>query len=247
MKYISPFLLLLILINIALGVLAFTGFFQGKDLMPVVIGGLFVIAGLVFLFRRRKDLSTGTLVGFALLLASSWAVNHLHFNVYNAQKVSKSRNSSMEVLQGNQAPALTFSQSFNQTGEEAFSTYVKNHEFTILNFWATWCGPCLREMPMLEEFYQENQDRKVGLIGFTDYRARGNHDTELQKIKSVVDELNISYPIWVDSTTQVRVAYRADVLPATVLIDKEGKVLDYQIGIDGAEKIMAYVSEHSRD
>lgn len=244
MKYISPFLLLLILINIALGVLAFTGFFEGKDLLPMLLGGLFIIAGLVFLFLRRKDLATSQLLGFAMLLATSWAVNHLHFKVYKGQKLSESRENSIEVLRGNQAPALTFSQSFNQIGEEAFATYVKNHEFTILNFWATWCAPCLKEMPLLDEFYQKNQGRNIGLIGFTDYRARGKGDTELKKIKGVVDKLNISYPILVDTTTKVRAAYRADVLPATVLIDKAGKVLDYQIGIDGAEKIMAYVSEH---
>ncbi|MBX2873349.1 MAG: TlpA family protein disulfide reductase [Saprospiraceae bacterium] len=247
MKKISPFLLLLILINIALGVLAFTGFFEGKDLLPILLGGLFVVAGLVFLFVKRKEMAMAKLVGFAILLASSWAVNHLHFNVYSAQKVSESRENSIEILQGSQAPTLTYSQSFNQVGEEAFSTYVKNHEFTILNFWATWCAPCLKEMPLLDEFYQKNQGRKIGLVGFTDYRSRGKDEKELNKIKNIVDKLHISYPILVDSTTKVRAAYRADVLPATVLIDNAGNVLDYQIGIDGAEKIMAYVSEHSMD
>ena len=64
------------------------------------------------------------------------------------------------------------------------------------------------------------------------------------KIKKVIDKLEISYPILVDSSTNVRSGYKADVLPATVLLDSEGKVVDYQIGLDGAEKIMQYVNVH---
>ena len=97
-------------------------------------------------------------------------------------------------------------------------------------------------MPILEDFYQENRKKGVGLIGFTDFRKEDKD--AIEKIKNHVSRLQISYPILIDTTTNVRRNYKADVLPASVLIDQTGKVLDYQVGIDGAEKIMNYVKDH---
>ncbi len=96
-------------------------------------------------------------------------------------------------------------------------------------------------MPMLQKFYQENKDAGVGLIGFTDYLEDG--DKELQKIEKIINRLSLTYPIVADTLTTVRVKYKADILPAPVLVDQNGVVLDYQIGVDGAKKIMKYVEE----
>lgn len=92
---------------------------------------------------------------------------------------------------------------------------------------------------MLQEFYEENKDAGVGLIGFTDYLEDG--DKELQKIEKIINRLFLTYPIVADSSTSVRVKYKADILPATVLVDQNGVVLDYQIGMDGAKEIMKVI------
>lgn len=232
----------LVSINIVLSIFAYQGLFEGKDLLPIVIGGLFVLIGLLLLWFNRTNSSGYQLLGFAFVVLSSLGLYHIHFNIYNASKVSISRENSLQVLEGNKAPAITFMHHLNTSDRLNVETYIANHRFTILNFWATWCSPCLKEMPLLDDFYQANKDRNIGVIGFTDFR--GEKEMELKKINKVIDKLEISYPLLIDSTTRVRSAYKADVLPATVLLNSEGEVLDYQIGLDGAEKIMNYINDN---
>lgn len=245
MKYLRNFLPL-IGVNVLLAGSAYFGVFEGKDLLPILLGGLFVLSGTLFLLVKRKTLKRPQVIGFLGLVLSAAAVSHVHFNVYGKQKTNTSRAHSMQTLEGNSAPNLSYVHTFNHS-DQPIPAYLSEHKYTILNFWATWCTPCLKEMPLLDEFYQAHQSQSIGLIGFTDYRAKGGADTELQKIKHTLDKLEVSYPILVDSSTTVRTAYRADVLPATVLIDQKGKVLDYQIGIDGAKKIMDFVVEALKD
>ena len=97
-------------------------------------------------------------------------------------------------------------------------------------------------MPLLDEFYVERK-HDVAVIGFTEFTR--NPTKELQKITALIEKLNISYPTLIDSSTRVRATYKADILPATVLLDRTGKVLDYQIGIDGATNIMNFIKENS--
>lgn len=232
----------LVSINIVLSIFAYQGVFEGKDLLPIVIGGIFVLIGLLLLWFKRTDPARYQLLGFAFVVLSSLGLYHIHFNIYNASKVSISRENSLQVLEGNKAPAITFMHHLNTSDRLNVETYIANHRFTILNFWATWCSPCLKEMPLLDDFYQANKDRNIGVIGFTDFR--GKKEMELKKITNIIDKLEISYPLLIDSTTRVRSVYKADVLPATVLLNSEGEVLDYQIGLDGAEKIMHYINDN---
>lgn len=242
MKKFSYYHLGMIGINLLLCILAFQGFFDGKDLLPVLIGGIFILMGSLVLFLRKKDRLNYHIIGLVLVMGSSYAVYHIHFNIYNQQKALASRDNSIEILQGHKAPEVTFAYQYNQSENLDFQAYISKNKYTVLNFWATWCSPCLKEMPILNDFYVQNQSREIGVIGFTDFTRE--KIKELQKIEKVMNRLQISYPILVDSTLSVRTAYRADILPATVLLDQEGNVVDYQVGIEGAKKIMKYVNDY---
>lgn len=242
MKRLKFLFLGLASINILLGLLAVGGLFEGKDLLPILLAVFSVLIAAVILLVKRKDKTRFKWLGFLLILLSAIGLYHAHFSIFSKERTSVSRESSIKVLEGKKAPSLIYAHVLNLDETITASELIENNRYTILNFWATWCAPCLKEMPVLEEFYLENRGNDIGIIGFTDYKYGDTN--ELAKIRGLVRDLNISYPILIDSTMNVRVKYKADILPATVLIDKDGNVLDYQIGLDGAKKIMDFVGNH---
>lgn len=90
-------------------------------------------------------------------------------------------------------------------------------EVVMINFWATWCGPCRQEMPVLDELYR--QYRKVGftLLGV-------NIDDQAAGAKKFAQRLKIGYPILFDNAKAVSRLYDIDAMPTTVLVDRDGKV-----------------------
>jgi thiol-disulfide isomerase/thioredoxin len=97
---------------------------------------------------------------------------------------------------------------------------------TVVNFWATWCGPCRAEMPAFERLHQRWSGRGVRFVGLSD--EPGDRASRFGR------ELGVSYPLWTGSE-QVselsrRLGNRLAVLPHTVIIDPHGTVLDQKVG-----------------
>jgi thiol-disulfide isomerase/thioredoxin len=90
-------------------------------------------------------------------------------------------------------------------------------EVVILNFWATWCGPCRQEMPLLDEIYSKY--RRAGLVLLSI-----NIDEDIEEAGEMAKTLGVSYPVLLDTRNEVAKAYRLDTLPLTVMIDREGTV-----------------------
>ena len=89
-------------------------------------------------------------------------------------------------------------------------------KWLIINFWATWCTPCLEEMPELERFYQNNQAR-VDLWGVT------FEDSDIAAIRRYIEQLGITYPI-LGYGQDPKTGYgTVKVLPTTFVIDPEGR------------------------
>jgi peroxiredoxin/outer membrane lipoprotein-sorting protein len=93
----------------------------------------------------------------------------------------------------------------------------------LLNFWATWCGPCRVEMPVIEKLHQ--QLRGKGL------RVFGVNDEEIETIREYVAEHEYSFPTLVDTDQQAMNLYRIRGIPTMVVIDREGKVAQYRMGL----------------
>lgn len=91
-----------------------------------------------------------------------------------------------------------------------------NGKWLVINFWATWCPPCIAEMPELEKFYRENKSRaEVWGVTF--------EDTDKARILEFVEKIGVTYPILGPGQDPLTGFGSVTVLPTTFVIDRDGK------------------------
>ncbi len=88
-------------------------------------------------------------------------------------------------------------------------------EVVMLNFWASWCGPCRQEMPLMDDIYTRYKD-----LGFTILAV--NVDENADEAHRFLDKVPVSYPILYDPESDVSEKYEVQAMPTTVMIDRDG-------------------------
>ena len=116
-------------------------------------------------------------------------------------------------LEGQQAPDFALKSS---TGENLRLSEYRG-DVVMINFWATWCGPCRQEMPLLDELYSRYQRVGFNLLGV-------NIDDDSRRAMQMIDELGVNFPVLFDARKEVSKLYEVEAMPVTVLVDREGKV-----------------------
>ena len=97
-------------------------------------------------------------------------------------------------------------------------------QVVLLNFWATWCAPCRVEMPWFEEFSKRYAPKGLIVIGVS------LDDGGWAAVKPAISKLKASYPIVLGDRKIVKSYGMGDLLPATFLIDRTGKIRTVKIG-----------------
>jgi thiol-disulfide isomerase/thioredoxin len=90
-------------------------------------------------------------------------------------------------------------------------------QVVLVNFWATWCGPCRKEMPLLEQI-----QRKYAPLGFTMLGINVEEDT--RQMEQFLKDVPVSFPILLDPANGVSKLYDVSAMPSTVIIDRQGRV-----------------------
>jgi peroxiredoxin len=99
----------------------------------------------------------------------------------------------------------------------------------LVNFWATWCGPCKVEMPHLVKLYEKYKGAGFVLLGV-------NVDEDPKAAVALATRLGVTFPVLFDAEKTVSRLYALDSMPATVLIDRDGRVRHLHRGYrDGME------------
>jgi peroxiredoxin len=88
----------------------------------------------------------------------------------------------------------------------------------LINFWASWCGPCRQEMPILDRIHKRYEP-----AGFTVLGVNVEGEQEKKAIR-IANELNVSFPLLFDTGQQVSEDYDLKAMPYTVLVDRDGQV-----------------------
>ena len=90
-------------------------------------------------------------------------------------------------------------------------------DVVMINFWATWCGPCRQEMPLLDDLYNRYQRVGFNLLGV-------NIDDDSGRAMEMIRELGVNFPVLFDARKEVSRMYDVDAMPVTVIVDREGNV-----------------------
>jgi len=93
----------------------------------------------------------------------------------------------------------------------------------LLNFWATWCGPCQMEMPMLQEVYQKWAGKGLVLLAV-------NLQEDPASVREFVEDAGYTFPVLLAPGNEVPLAYNIRGIPTTFFIDADGVIRDIKIG-----------------
>lgn len=99
-------------------------------------------------------------------------------------------------------------------------------DVVLVNVWATWCGPCRAEIPVLKALHDEHRARKFRVVGI----SVDEKDFE-QDVKKYVEREKVQFPIVLDPEGRIGNLFRISVLPTSVLLDREGKVVWIHTGL----------------
>jgi len=116
-------------------------------------------------------------------------------------------------LTGRPAPDFALKSS---TGENLRLSEYRG-DVVLINFWATWCGPCRQEMPLLDQLYTRYHRVGFNLLGV-------NIDDDSARAMSMIRELGVSFPVLFDSRKEVSKLYDVNAMPVTILVDRDGNV-----------------------
>lgn len=157
----------------------------------------------------RTIRKSGTILGAAALVLALTACSN---SVSAEDKAAKDRKA---------APDFTLT---DHTGKAVKLSDFKG-KVVLLNFWATWCGPCKVEIPWFIEFQQTYKDRDLVVLGVS------FDDDGWKSVKPYMDEKKINYRIVIGNDDVAAKYGGVESLPETLLIDKSGRIATKHVGL----------------
>lgn len=130
---------------------------------------------------------------------------------------------------GAMAPDFTLQ---NLDGEMVTLSELRG-EVVLINFWATWCGPCRQEMPAIEARYNRGGFQVLAV----------DFGETAEQVQGFLDEIGVLLPVLLDSDGAVQELYRVRGYPSTFIIDENGIVRFFHIGQMGEADLQSYLSQ----
>lgn len=166
--------------------------------------------------------------------------------VWAGVQEARAQETAMKLHIGDDAPSFTLEEF--TTGEPvSLDTYLKK-KVVMLEFWATWCDICTREMPTLQKDYETHKEKGYELLGITLSRGDKNDREKIQEFK---DKYNLTYPLLMDTeyTVATKVYGLSGPIPLKVIIDCQGKIRYTHVGdyADGISEVPFVLEELTVD
>lgn len=168
--------------------------------------------------ERRRDRET--LVALAVLLVLALTVPLARPFAIPARTVA---------VTGAEAAALTSDIAPDFTAQTLDGQPVRLSDYrgkvVLLNFWATWCPPCVRETPRLVQVAEQFKDQGLVVVG-----VNTTFQDDVNKVRQFVGDQGIGYQVLLDPEGAVGEKYPARLMPTTYLIDRDGKIVHTKVG-----------------
>ena len=124
---------------------------------------------------------------------------------------------------GEAMPDFTLPDSSGKTVK--LSEVLREKKLVLINFWATWCGPCRVEMPSFEQLYNEQKNNGFTILAIAE-------DKERAKVDQYLKEKPVSFPVLIDQGSALATQLKIESFPTTVLLDQNGKIRQVHEGVD---------------
>ena len=97
---------------------------------------------------------------------------------------------------------------------------LMGENLTVIDFWATWCGPCIRSIPALVDLSEEYEDQGVRFVGVNVDSPRN-----LSKVKPFARSLGVTYPVLLDPASELMAALNVTAMPTLLLVNADREVV----------------------
>jgi thiol-disulfide isomerase/thioredoxin len=121
----------------------------------------------------------------------------------------------------------------NTEGKKVSYTEIQGKNVTVIDFWATWCKPCINSIPKLVELSRSYNPEEVSFIGISIDSPRN-----LSKVKPFTETVGIGYPVLMDTDQQLMQDLNVTVIPTLLIADAEGEIVYMHEGFAPGDEVL---------
>src|SRR3984893_11830082 len=125
--------------------------------------------------------------------------------------------------------------SLTELGGKTWTLKELHGKVVLLNFWATWCPPCRKEMPDLEALYQQFKDQGLEILAVSDEDAG--------KVRPFIAQQKVTYPVLLDPGRKVNELFQIEGIPKTFVYDRNGKLVSQSIDMRTRRQLLQMLAQ----